>query len=58
MKILHILKNPPDETIERLIDAMNDENDETAVEPLFKADINWERLVDDIFAHDKVICWW
>jgi hypothetical protein len=22
------------------------------------AAVNWVRLVDDIFAHDKVICWW
>lgn len=58
MKILHILRNPPDETIERLIDAMTGENDESTVEPIFKPDVNWDRLVDDIFANDKVICWW
>jgi hypothetical protein len=20
--------------------------------------VNWTRLVDDIFAYDRVICWW
>lgn len=58
MKILHILKNEPDDTVQRLIDAMSDEEDESSVEPLFKKDIHWERVVDDIFSHDKIICWW
>ena len=57
MRILHILRNDPDETTEKLISYLS-ETDEATVQPLFQGSIDWERLVDDIFAHDKVICWW
>lgn len=59
MKVLHILRDEPDDIIERLINVMTeDETDESTVEALFKDNIDWNRLVDDIFRHDKVICWW
>ena len=57
MRILHILKSSPDETVEKLIDYLT-ENNESTVKPLFQGSVDWSRLVDDIFAHDKVICWW
>jgi hypothetical protein len=57
MRILHILRSNPDETVEKLIDYLT-EKDEATVQPLFQGDVDWSRLVDDIFAHDKVICWW
>lgn len=58
MKVLHILRSEPDDTVERLIDSIPDQTDETTVKELFKAQIDWSRLVDDIFSHEKVICWW
>ena len=57
MRILHILRSSPDETVEKLINYLA-EAEETTVQPLFQGDVDWSRLVDDIFAHDKVICWW
>jgi hypothetical protein len=57
MRILHILRNEPDIIVEKLIDTLS-EDDEATVKPLFQGDIDWSRLVDDIFSHDKVICWW
>lgn len=57
MRTLHILRSNPDETVEKLIDCLND-TDEANVQPLFQGDVDWSRLVDDIFTHDKVICWW
>jgi len=57
MRVLHILKSEPDETVEKLIDAFNDTDDAT-VKPLFQGDVDWSRLVDDIFSHDRVISWW
>ena len=57
MKILHILRNAPDETEQKLIELMS-KDEESTVQPLFNGSIDWERLVDDIFAHEKVICWW
>ena len=58
MKVLHLLRSEPDETVERLISAMTDDADKTTVQPLFKGDVDWSRLVDEIFANDKVISWW
>lgn len=57
MRMLHILKNDPDETVEKLIDVLS-EDCEATVMPLFNSEVDWLRLVDDIFAHDQVICWW
>lgn len=57
MRVLHVLKNEPDETVEKLINELS-EDDESTIMPLFNRDVDWLRLVDDIFAHDQVICWW
>jgi hypothetical protein len=57
MKILHILKSDPDSNVEKLMDVITD-NNEAKVQALYNDDINWSTLVDDIFSHDKVICWW
>ena len=58
MKILHILRSEPDETVERLIGNMSDKEDETTVKSLYKKEIDWQRLIDDIFSHEKIVCWW
>lgn len=61
MKILHILKSEPDETTEQFIQNLAGDKDETTVQPLFLANVaslDWHRLLDDIFSHEKVICWW
>ena len=61
LRILHILRSKPNEAVVRLIDTMA--GDEVVrVVSLYQDDISpelvdWSRLVDDIFNHDKVICW-
>ncbi len=57
MKILHILRTQPDQTVETLIKSSTNGDEPKAAE-LYKTDIDWAALVDDIFAHDKVISWW
>ena len=57
MRILHILKTEPDETVEKLIEVVSSDC-ETTVKPLFNGELEWGRLVDDIFSHDQVVCWW
>lgn len=57
MKVLHILRSEPDETVEKLSRAVSSENTIT-VAPLYQGQVNWKALVDEIFTHDKVICWW
>ena len=61
-KVLHILKSEPDETIAKVIEAQSVEG-EVAVVSLYRDEISgnavdWSRLVADIFAYDRVICWW
>ena len=57
MKILHILRTEPDETVENLIKTSTN-GDQAKTAELFQGDIDWSGLVDDIFSHDKVISWW
>ena len=57
MRILNLIHSEPNKTVERLIEYFSGE-DECAVEELYQEDIDWDRLVDDIFSYDKVICWW
>ena len=57
MKILHILRTEPDETVKNIV-ASTTNGDESSTAELFKGEIDWPGLVDDIFSHDKIICWW
>ena len=57
MKILHILKSEPDETVEKLSVVISME-DPTTVVMLYEHPVDWPALVDQIFGNDKVICWW
>ena len=57
MKVLHILRTEPDETVEKLCGLIARES-ETSVTALYQGKVDWVKLVDDIFSHDKVICWW
>jgi len=60
-KLLHILRSEPSDTVRQLIEAMSgDEGVTVAVlypDDIARAPINWHRLVDDIFASEKIICW-
>lgn len=57
MKILHILRSEPDETVEKLTVAMS-MNDTASVVMLYEEPVDWAAVVDKIFENDKVICWW
>ena len=56
MKVLHILKSEPDESIEVFMEAFSEE--EVSTVSIYDGEVDWSALVDDIFSHDKVICWW
>ena len=59
MKILHILRTRPDETVEKLIKtSTNGDRSKAAGLYDYKDEMDWLALVDDIFSHDKVITWW
>jgi hypothetical protein len=57
MRILHLLRTEPGTAVEKFIECFSDE-EECAVKILYQDNIDWDRLVDDIFSYDKVICWW
>lgn len=61
-KVLHILASEPDETVAGLIDAFGGDQGAVVVtlypDAISGVPADWPRLVDDIFTHDKIICWW
>lgn len=57
MKVLHILKSEPSDIVEKITDALP-MDDTLSVVVLYEDPVDWSSLVDQIFNHDKVICWW
>ena len=57
MKILYILRTRPDVTVEKFMQTVTN-GDQADVTALYQEDMDWSKLVDDIFEHDKVISWW
>jgi hypothetical protein len=60
-RILHLLRQEPDEVTADLI-ANFCREDAVTVECLFPDSISatpvdWDRIIDDIFRYDRVICW-
>lgn len=56
MKILHILKRSPDESTRTIIELQRAGNEVTVVD-LQKGGISYDKLVEDVFNHDKVFTW-
>ena len=57
MKILYILRSRPDATVEKFMQTVTN-GDQADVMALYQENIDWSKLVDEIFEHDKVISWW
>ncbi len=57
MKILYILRTRPDVTVEKFMRTVTN-GDQADVRALYEENMDWSKLVDDIFEHDKVISWW
>ena len=61
-KILHLLRNVPDDTVAALISAMNCDDGVTVVclypDDITGNTIDWDRLIEDIMAHEIIISWW
>jgi hypothetical protein len=56
MKILNILKSPPDASTKRIIEVHSASNEVTTID-LTAGSVSYDKLVEDIFSYDKVICW-
>jgi len=57
MKVLNIVRSEPDDMIQKFVETFS-KNQKDKVVALYKKDVDWDEVVDDIFAHDRVICWW
>jgi sulfur transfer complex TusBCD TusB component (DsrH family) len=57
MKLLHILKSDPDENTKTFIEILS-EGEEAIEVSLYEDAVDYEKLIDMIFEHDKVITWW
>lgn len=57
MKILYILRSRPDVTVEKFMQTVTN-GDRAKVVKLYDEQVDWSKLVDDIFDNDKVISWW
>lgn len=57
MKNLHLLRSEPDDMVKTLIDEgyRGDENLKVA---LYEGEPDYEALLRDLFACDRVISWW
>ena len=56
MKVLHILKSAPDASTKKIIEVQTAGNQVTTVD-LTKGSVNYDKLVADVFGHDRVFCW-
>ncbi|KKL10725.1 hypothetical protein LCGC14_2552980 [marine sediment metagenome] len=57
MKVLHILRTEPDESVKKFMEIIS-AKEESKVTRLYTGDVDWSGLADDILAFDKVISWW
>jgi hypothetical protein len=57
MKVLHVLKSEPDEILQKLMEPVSEGNEVQQFE-LYKGDVDYDKLIELVFGHDKVICWW
>ena len=61
-RVLHLLRSAPDDTVADLINAMSEQAGATVIslypDDVARNPVDWKRLIDDIMAHDKIICWW
>lgn len=57
MKNLHILRSEPTPMTRNFIQAISSDG-ENELFLLYQKDIDYDRLVNEIFSSDRVICWW
>lgn len=56
MKTLHVFRSEPDDQVRELIGAITP--GEIGLAGLYAGVVDYDRLVDDLFSHDRVISWW
>ena len=56
MKVLHLIKNKPDDGVTKIIEAHRAGHDVKVID-LSKGEASYEEIVDKIFSSDRVISW-
>jgi hypothetical protein len=56
MKILNIMKTAPDASTKKIIEVQSTGNQVTTID-LTKGGVSYDKLVADVFSHDRVFCW-
>lgn len=56
MKILYIIRRTPDASTKKIIEVQSAGNQVTTVD-LTKGSVNYDKLVADVFSHDRIFCW-
>lgn len=56
MKFLHIFRTAPDDLVRLFVRTLDQAGNREV--DLNKGQIDYDQLVNDIFAAEKVICWW
>lgn len=57
MDILHILRSLPDTETEKMISELSRDRRSNIIK-LYEKNTDWEGIIDAIFAHERVVCWW
>jgi hypothetical protein len=57
MMLLQIMRSEPDETVQSLIREVSKDNESQEVS-LYEGAVDYDKLIQDIFVSDQVICWW
>ena len=57
MKVLNIVRSTPDDFVKKFIETFSEDKGNKVI-ALFEGDVDWSSLIDEIFSHDKIICWW
>ncbi len=57
MKILNVFKSEPDAVIKKLMEPLSKDNEAQEFE-MHQGDVDYDKLVEMVFEHDEVICWW
>jgi hypothetical protein len=57
MKILHILRSEPTPDVEKLANILSEGLEATRF-PLYQGQVDYDRLIELVFANDKVVSWW
>ena len=57
MKILHIYKTEPDDITLTLVEKMS-EGDEISTFELYRDDADYDKLIEIVFEHEKIVTWW